>query len=94
MTGVSAAVFDAAPYLLAALLVTAAAWDVSRYRIPNWLCLALALAMVPVGLAHPWGIDWLSHLTAGGLLLAVGIALFMVGALGAGDGKQIGRAHV
>lgn len=89
MSTLPSLVFDAAPFILGGLLAVAAVWDLWCYRIPNWLCLTLAVAMVPVALVHPWGIDWWSHVMAGGLLLAIGVGLYMVGWLGAGDGKLL-----
>jgi prepilin peptidase CpaA len=76
--------------LLAACLALAAvgaAWDAKVRRIPNWLCVLLA---VPA-LAYAWtaagesGLLWGAAHAA--LALVVGIGLFAMGAIGGGDAK-------
>lgn len=79
--------------MLPALLVAAAMFDLTTFTIPNVLPLAMfllfgALMLVmtlddnPVSLSHT-----LLHLAAGGLGLAVAIALFAAGWVGGGDAK-------
>lgn len=76
------------------LLWAAIVFDVLRREIPNvvpiaLLCLFL-LQVVAVGhrdIAPLW-----AHFLTGGLLLAVGLVLFLMGALGGGDGKLMAAA--
>jgi prepilin peptidase CpaA len=73
--------------LYAAPLMVAAAWDTVSFRIPNTLNLVF-LALFPVAvLLAPHGPDWLWHLAAFGLVLAVGILVFSLRLLGGGDVK-------
>ncbi len=83
------------------LVGLAAAWDVAEFRIPNFLCLAIA-ALYPayaIGSAQP--VDWpLATALAAGLLV-IGIALFCCGVVGGGDVKLLaavtlwaGPAHI
>jgi len=75
--------------LLAALLLTAAAWDIRARRIPN----ALTLAAVLAGLAgNGWWGGWPGLAWSGeGLALAAPLLLpYAVRALGAGDVKLLG----
>jgi prepilin peptidase CpaA len=73
---------------LVAVLCLAVWFDVREKRIPNWLTAGgLALALVvraTVGFDALW-----AGMAGGGLGLALGLALFAVGALGAGDGKLL-----
>ncbi len=71
-------------------LLFAAYHDVTSYRIPNWLSLAILADFffaVAVGPLDITAMGW--HLSAGAALLAVGAGLFAVGALGGGDAKLL-----
>lgn len=74
--------------LLVAVLLLAVWFDVREKRIPNWITAGgLALSLV---LRAAVGLDALGAGLAGaGLGLALGLLLFAVGALGAGDGKLL-----
>ena len=79
-----------ATVLLAACLVLAAAgasWDLKVRRIPNWLCLLLALAagLYAWTAAGEHGLLWGAVHAA--IALAVGIGLFALGVIGGGDAK-------
>jgi prepilin peptidase CpaA len=69
------------------LLCAAAATDIWKFKIPNWVNAALLLLFVPTALLLPAEVDWLSHVGAGFSVLAVGVVLFVLGWLGAGDVK-------
>lgn len=75
--------------LYAAPLLVAAFWDLCRYRIPNLVTAAICLFFVACGLI--WGVEvnWLSHLLAAGVVLAVGLALFRFKVFGGGDIKLL-----
>jgi prepilin peptidase CpaA len=74
--------------VLTVVLVLAIWFDVSRGRIPNWLTVGGAAAALTVrgfiGLEALW-----AGLLGGTLGLSLGILLFAVGAMGAGDGKLL-----
>jgi prepilin peptidase CpaA len=71
---------------LSLILAWAAASDVRARIIPNKAVLAVVALLVPWALAH-WGVwIWLA-LLAGVIGLAVGIALYAMGVVGAGDAK-------
>ncbi|CBJ52060.1 A24 family peptidase [Ralstonia solanacearum] len=76
---------------LAALVTTAAVWDVRTRRVPNWLVISgLAIALLVQCLEHgvltgSW--TWLLG-TATGLGLLLGI--YLLGGMGAGDVKLMG----
>jgi prepilin peptidase CpaA len=70
------------------LLVFAAANDIARLKIPNWISAALVLLFFPVALvagfdAHTLGI----HAGAGAGALVIGFLLFVLNWVGAGDAK-------
>jgi prepilin peptidase CpaA len=70
------------------LLLTAAVGDAMRYRIPNWISLALLLLFVTAAAAsrEPLGGYW-PHLASGAVALLVGYGLFALTGMGAGDAK-------
>lgn len=74
--------------VLAVVLVLAVWFDVHRRRIPNWLTVGGAAAALVVrgfiGAEALW-----AGLFGGALGFALGILLFAIGALGAGDGKLL-----
>ncbi len=70
------------------ILASTGAWlDLTARRLPNWLCLATALAGLAVSLAlhGPSGAG--SGLLHGLVALAMGMALFGCGLVGGGDAK-------
>jgi prepilin peptidase CpaA len=74
--------------VFAGLLVWAAVGDVRAYRIPNWLCAAVAVAGLV--LAFPGSTDVaLSRAASVGIVAAVGLGLYLAGALGGGDYKLL-----
>ena len=77
----------AALALFLGLLLWAAVHDLRRFRIPNLLNALLLALFFPVVLLLPAEVDWLSHLGAAGLILALGLGFFCFGWLGAGDVK-------
>lgn len=76
-----------------ALLAAAAVGDVVRYRIPNSLSVALALAYLPAAALSGAGLEEIAwHLGAGLVVLLVGMALFFAGVFGGADAKLLGAA--
>ncbi len=78
--------------LFAGFMAASAVSDVLSYRIPNALVLALIGLFLAVAAFHGASVDWLSHLGAAGLCLAVGVALYSFGQMGAGDAKLLTAA--
>lgn len=74
--------------VLAVVLVLAIWFDVSRRRIPNWLTVGGAVAALVVR-AFIGGEAVRAGLLGGTLGLSLGILLFALGAMGAGDGKLL-----
>ncbi len=75
--------------LFLGLLALAALNDLTEFKIPNRICVAI-VALYPVHvLASPQSIDWLGGLVVGGLALVFGIVLFVMRAMGGGDIKLI-----
>jgi prepilin peptidase CpaA len=79
----------------AGLLIFAAAADIARYTIPNWVSLALggvfviAAAFTQTPLAQIG-----AHLAFGFGVLVVGFFLFQAGVFGGGDAKLLAAASV
>jgi prepilin peptidase CpaA len=61
--------------------------DLRYRRLPNWLCaIALAAGLILVPMMAGWG-DLQSSLLHAFIALAIGIGLFALGSIGAGDAK-------
>lgn len=77
-------------------LMAFAAWtDLTRFKIPNWLCLVVVAVFPVYGFAA--GLDvsaWGSHLLGGLVGLLLGMALFAPGYIGGGDGKLFAAASL
>lgn len=74
--------------ILTVVLVLAVWFDVDRRRIPNWLTVGGALAALVVRGFMGGQAVW-AGLLGGALGFFLGILLFAVGAMGAGDGKLL-----
>lgn len=74
--------------VLAGVLVLSVWFDVRDHRIPNWITVGgMVGALLARGLL---GLDALQHGVWGGAVgFSLGIVLFAVGAMGAGDGKML-----
>lgn len=78
-----------AQLVLVAILFVAAAQDIVRRQISNWLCLAVVIAAIAVAVANgPTLALWQNGLIFA-LLLAIGTPLFAAGWLGGGDVKLL-----
>jgi len=89
MTGIQSTLPYAAFLIYCVLLLVAAIFDVWKYMIPNWVSLGLAGLFLVTAPFLPMPVGWLSHLGAGGAILAVGMVFFALGRLGGGDVKLI-----
>ena len=72
-----------------ALLIAAAVFDTWKYIIPNRISLGLIVLFLTAAPFLPVPVDWLSHVGAAGVVLAVGMVVFVLGGLGGGDVKLI-----
>lgn len=73
--------------VFAGLLVIAAASDLKSYRIPNWVCVAIAAAFaVAAPLGMPFDRIW-PHVAVGVSVFGIGYLLYALTGMGAGDAK-------
>jgi prepilin peptidase CpaA len=73
---------------LPAILIVAAAWDVSSFTIPNFLSLALIGVFALFAIAAGLNMGTIGgHLLAGLAGLVIGFTLFALGWIGGGDAK-------
>ncbi|WP_193370766.1 A24 family peptidase [Pelagibius marinus] len=72
-----------------ALLVLAAAFDLWKFTIPNWISVSLFGLFVAAGIFMPVQIDWLSHLGALAVVLLGTLALYRFRVIGGGDLKLL-----
>lgn len=70
-----------------ALLLCAAAFDVFKFIIPNWISIGLVALFAAAVFVHPARIDWLSHLGAMGLAFLGALVLYRFRLMGGGDLK-------
>lgn len=82
-----ALLLKSAAALYALILVLAALGDLRSFRIPNPLPAALLALFALVAISLPLPIDGVSHGAAFVITLAVGLGLYVLGWLGAGDVK-------
>ncbi len=70
-----------------ALCIYAAATDVKRLEIDNWVSLAVAALFVVYGLLEP--VQWVSHIVVMLVMLLLGFVLNRAGVMGGGDVKLL-----
>ena len=73
--------------LLACLALFGAWTDVTRRHLSNWLALATLATGLIIAAISGTPSEFLSHIGHFAVALAIGLALFAVGAWGGGDGK-------
>ena len=77
-------------YVFPLCMLAAAVSDIRKFIIPNTVSIALVVAFFVSFFASGLGLDVLTnHLLAGGIMLALGIAMFAFGVCGAGDSKLL-----
>lgn len=80
-------------YVFPLCMLAAAVSDIRKFIIPNTVSIALVVAFFVSFFASGLGFDVLTnHLLAGGIMLALGIAMFAFGICGAGDSKLLAAA--
>jgi len=80
-------------YVFPLCMLAAAVTDIRKFIIPNTISIALVIAFFISFSLSGLGFDVLkSHLLTGGVMLAVGIALFAFNICGAGDSKLLAAA--
>lgn len=70
-------------------LLVASYFDITQYRIPNRVCLAMALLFPAAQWISPYPVDVLPHAMTALALLGVGFMLFIPGLFGGGDAKLL-----
>jgi prepilin peptidase CpaA len=75
-------------FVLPALLLAAAVWDLASFTIPNFLQIGLLAAFALLMIVHPLSASAFGmHLLAGFIGLTAGFTLFALGYIGGGDAK-------
>ncbi len=69
------------------LLIFASVSDYRWRRIPNWTVVAIAALFVPWAFLNPHNDPWALALAAGAIALTIGVVLYALGMVGAGDSK-------
>lgn len=77
-------------FLLVTLVVASSVVDAAVYRIPNSFVLALILAFAAMAAVHAGEVAWLAHTASFGIVFGVGLVLYFIGQMGAGDVKFLG----
>ena len=70
------------------LLIYAGYSDLRRLRIPNWISIVLVLAFLPIAVTLPLP-EIYSRLIVVAVVFGIGLALFAMNTLGAGDVKLL-----
>ena len=80
-------------FMFPALLLLGAAYDLAAYRIPNWVCAAMAAAFLPVAILSGMSFGAIGFsLLIGIAMLLVGMVLFALKWVGGGDAKMLAAA--
>lgn len=77
------------PIVFGLLVIAAGVTDFIQQRIPNWIVLALAALFLVQAVRHLHDVWWLGQLGAAITCLLVGMLLYALGQLGAGDAKLL-----
>ena len=88
MSGESS-IFQLTVVLFIGLFIAAALNDIAEYKIPNQICLAIALLYPAYVLASPQTVDWFGAALVAILVFAAGFLFFSFNWLGGGDAKLI-----
>jgi prepilin peptidase CpaA len=83
---------DVALACAAFFMLAGAFSDLRKLKIPNLLCLLLAVLFPVYVLVSPQEVAWAQHLMVAGIVLLIGFAMFTVKLLGAGDVKMLAAA--
>lgn len=75
--------------LFLGLLGLAVVTDLNEFRIPNRICLLIALLYPCYVLANPTPVDWLGALAVAAGIFTIGLIAFCTGAMGGGDVKLL-----
>lgn len=80
---------DPFQFALALLLIYAACVDIIRFQISNRIVLICAALFFVAALFTPGSVNWLSHLAASALMLAISLWLININFMGGGDLKLL-----
>lgn len=81
--------FGLVPIAFGLLVVAAGVYDFIQQRIPNWIVLALTALFFALAVLHLHEVSWLGQLGTALACLLVGMLLYALGQLGAGDAKLL-----
>jgi prepilin peptidase CpaA len=73
--------------IVTGLLLFASVSDIRWRRIPNWTVLAIGALFVPWAFLNTRSDPWALALAAGAIALTIGVVLYALGMVGAGDSK-------
>lgn len=79
-------------YVFVALMVAAALYDITTYRIPNILVLLVGVLFIGIALLHRDDVSWGGHFGAAALCLVAGLIPYYYRQMGAGDVKLLSAA--
>ena len=89
MFALNSFIYDLSIVCFAGLLCWAAISDISRFVIPNSICLGIIALFPAYGLAAPHSIDWVGHIATAGAMLGIGFVFYVMHLTGGGDVKML-----
>lgn len=87
-------IYDLSIVCFAGLLCWAAISDISRFIIPNAICLGILTLFPAYVLAAPESVDWAGHIATASIMFAVGFVFFVLRLSGGGDVKLLVAASL
>lgn len=78
----------------AGLLCWAAISDISRFIIPNAVCLGMIVLFPAYGMSAGISIDWIGHLVTASAMFGIGFLFFVLRLTGGGDVKMLVAASL
>jgi prepilin peptidase CpaA len=94
MLALNSFIYDLSIVCFAGLLCWAAISDISRFIIPNSICLGIVALFPAFVLAAPSPVDWVGHITTASIMFGIGFVFFMLRLTGGGDVKMLVAASL
>ncbi len=87
-------IYDLSIVCFAGLLCWAAISDMSRFIIPNSVCLGIIILFPAYALSAPAPVDWIGHIATASAMFGIGFLFFVFRLAGGGDVKMLVAASL
>jgi len=94
MFALNSFIYNLSIVCFAGLLCWAAISDISRFIIPNAICLGIIELFPAYVLAAPSPVDWVGHIAIASIMFGIGYVFFILRLTGGGDVKMLVAASL